>query len=188
MAWLRDVDRWLIKAVLPHGREFKIAAARVVGIDEADDVVQDAYARLIAYADWREVANPRAFCLRVIRNLAIERLRSASVVGIDRLASLDTLDVADEAPDALRQTAAKIELERLLGWIDDLPPQSGRVVRMRKLEGRSPREIAVSLGISVSTVETHLAKGVARLAERMRELETKDTRWPTTWVRRRQRS
>ena len=34
---------------------------------------------------------------------------------------------------------------------------------MRKFEDRTPREIAIELGISVSTVETHLARGMQQL-------------------------
>jgi RNA polymerase sigma factor (sigma-70 family) len=188
MAWLRDVDRWLIEAVLPHGQAFRRAAARVVGADEADDIVHDAYARLLGYAAWREIASPRAFCLTTIRNLALERLRRDSIVGIDRIASLDAIEIEDHAPDAFRQTAGRMELAAMLRAIDDLPPQCGRVVKLRKLEGLGPSEIAVSLGISVSTVETHLAKGLARLTERLRETEAKDTNWPKSWARRRERS
>ena len=184
MRWLREIDGWLIDSVLPHGREFRAAAARVVGRDEAEDVVQEAYGRLLGYANWREIIDPRAFCLRVIRNLALERLRKADVVNIDRIASLDALDVADEAPNSFRHASARLEVDRLIALIDALPPQCGRVVRLRKLEGQTPSEIAVHLGLSVSTVETHLAKGLARLTEGMREIETKGTTWPKIRARR----
>lgn len=146
--------------------------------------MHDAYARLLGYARWREIDSPRGFCLTVIRNLALERLRRAKVVDIDRIASLDTVEIADDAPDAYRQAAGKIGVEQLLHWIDELPPQCARVVRMRKLDGIGPGEIAVSLGISVSTVETHLAKGLARLAERMRATDVKGKVWATSWARR----
>lgn len=182
MTWLRDIDRWLIEAVLPHRAELKKHAARVVGADDADDLVQDALARLLSYANWREIANPRAFCLTIVRNLAIEKLRRARVVRLDAMAALD---LADDAPDAFRRTAARIEVERLLAWIDELPPQCARVIRMRKIEGLPPRDIAVCLGITVSTVETHLAKGLARLTVRMRDHETEGANWPTNEAKRR---
>lgn len=181
MTWLRDIDRWLIEAVLPHRAELKKHAARVVGADDADDLVQDAFARLLSYAHWREIANPRAFCLTIVRNLAIEKLRRARVVRLDAMAAVD---VGDDTPDAFRQTAARIELERLLAWIDELPPQCARVLRLRKIDGHAPRDIAVLLGITVSTVETHLAKGLARLTLRMREHEAKGGDWPTVWAKR----
>ncbi|MFX7922747.1 sigma factor, partial [Acinetobacter baumannii] len=78
---------------------------------EAEDIVQDAYARLIGYDRWREVENPRAMCLRTVRNLALDRLRSADVVHIDRIADIETLDIADDRPDAFRVSAGRTEVD-----------------------------------------------------------------------------
>jgi len=187
MTWLREIDQWLIGSVLPHEHSLRRAAARMVGPEEANDLVQDAYARLLTYPAWRDIAHPKAFALQIVRNLALERLRRATVVPIDRIASLDGFDVADEAPDAFREVAGRVDVERLLVLVDNLPPQCARVVRLRKIEGLSPREIAVSLGISVSTVETHLAKGLARLTEQMHDTTVKGAGWPKSWTRRRAR-
>lgn len=188
MVWLREIDRWLAERVLPFGPDYRRLARRFVGAGEAEDVVQDAYARLISYDRWREVENPRALCLRTVRNLALDRLRSADVVHIDRIAEIETLDIADDRPDAFRMSAGRTEVERLMALIDALPAQCGRVVRMRKIEGCSPREIAVSLGISVSTVEKHLAKGLELIVAGLREQPTARVVKSGEWIRRRTRS
>lgn len=185
---MREIDRWFVQRVLPFGPDYRRLAKRLVGNDEAEDVVQDAYARLIAYDRWREVENPRAMCLRTVRNLALDRLRSADVVHIDRIAEIGTLDLADDRPDSFRVSAGRLEVERLIALIELLPVQCGRVVRMRKIEGRSPREIAVSLGISVSTVEKHLAKGLELIVAGLREQSTTEVVKRGQWIRRRTRS
>lgn len=189
MTWLRDVDRWFIGNVLWAAADYRALAARIVGTDEADDIVQEAYARLIDYEKWRQVEDARALCLRIIRNLAIDRLRSADVLCIDRFADLNDLDHAADSPDAFRVVAAKMDKERVFALIARLPPQCSRVVRLRKIEGRSPREIADLLGISVSTVETHLAKGVRAVVKAMREEEPRDVGASAghPWIRRRRR-
>lgn len=187
MVWLREIDRWLAERVLPFAPDYRRLARRFVGVDEAEDVVQDAYARLVSYDRWREVENPRAMCLRTVRNLALDRLRSADVVHIDRNADIESLDIADDRPDAFRVSAGRTEVERLMALIDALPAQCGRVVRMRKIEGRNPREIAVSLGISVSTVEKHLAKGLELIVAELREQPTAQMVKPSEWIRRRTR-
>jgi RNA polymerase sigma factor (sigma-70 family) len=188
VTWLRDIDRWLAEGVLPYAAEYRRLASRLVGPDEAADVVQDAYARLMAYERWREIEDPRAWCLRVVRNLASDRLRTADVVHIDRAARIETLDPADDRPDAFRVAAGRIDAERLLALLDRLPNQCARVVKMRKIEGRSPREIAVSLGLSVSTVEKHLAKGLALVAAGLRGDVGAETIRERPWVRRRTRN
>lgn len=189
MSWLRPIDVWLIDAVMPHAADLRQLAARLIGRDEADDVVHEVYARLLGYAQWQQIENARAFALRTLRNLAYESLRRTAVVTIDQLAELETLDLADDAPDSFRVSSGRQELTQLLAVIEELPPQCGRVLRLRKLEGRSPREIAVLLGLSVSTVEKHLSKGLALITERMRSGDYGEGTAPRrTWSRRRNRA
>ena len=77
--------------------------------------------------------------------------------------------------------------DRLIALIDDLPQQCGRVVRLRKIDGRSPSEIAVLLGISVSTVEKHLAKGLELIVTGLREQPAAQVVKSAEWIRRRTR-
>lgn len=171
MSWLRDIDRWFMAEVLPHAAAYRARAAHFCGRDDADDLVQEAYARVLKTPDYRNILAPRAFVLTVIHNLALERLRRANVVRIELLASLDVLDVADPAPDAFAVASGRLELQRLLGLIDALPPQCARVMHMRKVQGLPPTAIAQALSISVSTVEKHIAKGLALITKARRDSE-----------------
>lgn len=186
VSWLREIDRWFMGEVLPHRSAFRAKAAMLCGPAEADDLVQEAFARVFAMADHRTIQNPRAFVLTIIHNLAIERLRRAQVVSIDHLASIETLAVADPAPDAFSVMAGRAELNQLLAQIEALPPQCGRVVRLRKIDGLSPGAIAERLSISVSTVEKHLAKGLSLLTRAMRD-DQRESRENsrTEWIARR---
>ena len=164
MAWLRDIDRWLIDAVLPGAARYQALAARLVGAADAEDLVQEAYAKLLSAPDWRAIGNPIGFTMRVVHNLALDRLRRARIVRIDQIAVADLLEIRDDTPDALAAVSGKSELAHLIAAVDRLPPQCRAVVRMRKFDGLAPQAIADSLGLSVSTVEKHLAKGLAVLA------------------------
>jgi RNA polymerase sigma factor (sigma-70 family) len=190
LAWLRDIDRWLIDAVLPGAVSYHALAKRLIGGADAEDLVQEAYARLLAAPDWRSIGNPVAFTMRVVHNLALDRLRRASIVRIDQVAAAEMIEIEDDAPDAHATISAKIELARLIEAVDRLPRQCRMVVRMRKFEGLAPQAIADSLGLSVSTVEKHLARGLAALsAERSGDLavpERGDKNRP--WQRRRSRA
>lgn len=157
---VRSIDRWFIDEVLPHARAYRRQARRWADEAGAEDIVQDAYARVIAMTGWAEIANPKAYVMLAIRNIAIDRLRQARVIPFDRGIDSALLEVEDEQPDALTSITAKQELERTRAAIEALPPQCRRVVEMRKLENCPPREIADRLGISVSTVEKHLVKGL----------------------------
>jgi RNA polymerase sigma factor (sigma-70 family) len=171
LSWLRDIDRWFMVEVLPHSAAYRARAAHFCGRDDADDLVQEAYARVLKTADFRAITAPRSFVLAIVHNLALERLRRSNVVRIDLLASMDMLDVADPAPDSFAVLAGRSELQRLLRLIDALPPQCARVMRMRKIQGLPPAAIAEALSISVSTVEKHIAKGLALVTKARREDE-----------------
>lgn len=172
MAWLRDIDRWFIDRVLPHAGSFRRYARRVAfGDQDADDLVQEAYARLLAVDDWRRLESPPHFMLRIIRNLAAERLRRSRVVAFDQASVLDLSNMPDMAPDPFATTASRQELTHLLAAFEKLPEKCRQVVHMRKIQGLAPAEIAEKLGISVSTVEKHLAKGFRLLTEAMVALD-----------------
>lgn len=171
MSWLRDIDRWFMAEILPHAAAYRARATHFCGRENADDLVQEAYARVLGTPDYRAIAAPRSFVLTIVHNLALERLRRANVVRIDFLASMDVLDVADGAPDAFAIAAGRSDMQHMLRLIGTLPPQCARVLHMRKIQGLPPAAISEALSISVSTVEKHVAKGLALITKARREYE-----------------
>lgn len=166
MAWLRDIDRWFATRVLPHADQYRAYARRLVGDEaEADDLVQEAYAKILSLTDWRRLEAPDRFVMTVIRNLAFEKFRRAKVVGIRQIGVLEMDLLPDPAPDAYAITSARQELDLVLAALDRLPEQCRKVLTLRKMHGLSPGQIAVRLNLSVSTVEKHLAKGLGLLTK-----------------------
>jgi RNA polymerase sigma factor (sigma-70 family) len=170
MAWLRDVDCWFMDRVMPYRGVHLNYAQRLTGYGvEAEDIVQDAYARIFTSADWRNIAHPHAFAMRTIHNVAIDRFRSAGVVQMRQALRLDTFDPADERPSPEREVMARAELRRVAQALETLPERCREVVSLRRIQGFSTTEIAHRLGISVSTVEKHLVRGLRLLVERLRQ-------------------
>lgn len=168
MSYLRDLDRWFIEEVLPHEATYLAHARRFCGnADDAADLVQDAYAKLFGLENWSGLASPKAYALTMIRNLAIQKLRRARVVSIRQIAGLDAGDLADEAPNAQRQTIDREQLRRLLKAVERLPDRCRQIVIMRRFEDKPPQEIARQLGLSLSTVEKRLARGMFLLSQAM---------------------
>ncbi|MFX8828790.1 sigma-70 family RNA polymerase sigma factor, partial [Acinetobacter baumannii] len=62
-----------------------------------------------------------------------------------------------------REVIARDELQRLRRAVAALPELSRRIVHLNRFEGRTHREIAAQLGISVTTVENHVRKVLERL-------------------------
>ncbi|WP_058350948.1 RNA polymerase sigma factor [Pelagerythrobacter marensis] len=141
-------------------------AARLAGDqDAAEDLVQEAYARLFRLENWAEIANPHAFTMRIIHNEAVERFRKARLVQLDQSLSLQALEPVDDQPLPDRVAIARDDLRRLAGCFDSLPARCREAVKLRKIDNLPPREVAAKMDISVSTLEKHLSKGLRLLAK-----------------------
>lgn len=164
MSWLRPIDIWFREQVLPYETYYLRQARRWLrSREEAADLVQEAYLKLLQMDDWAAVRNPRSYTVTTIRNLVLQRVRREQIVAIVDIPAPSLAETRDEAPGVFEAVAERQALVDLLAEVERLPPVCRRVVRMRKFEDRTPREIALELGISVSTVETHLARGMQQL-------------------------
>ncbi|WP_084579561.1 RNA polymerase sigma factor [Sphingomonas azotifigens] len=169
MSWLRPIDAWFASAILPHEAALLQQARRWTGDpDEARDLLHEAYAQLLQLQAWEGIANPPAYAVRTIRNCALQRMRRARIVPMRQFAALEEVEFPDPAPDSFAVASGREELARMIAAVDALPPMCRRVVQLRKFEEMAPRAIAELLGISLSTVETHLARGTLAVARALR--------------------
>ncbi len=118
--------------------------AVVRNLDDADDVTQQVFAKLLTSLDrYRPGEAPfLAWVLRVARNTALDHLRRARVLPIDAVGDVRMRDErgAEEVRASLRAALA-------------LLPQGQRdVLLLTHLVGLAPREIAAVLGCSVRAV------------------------------------
>lgn len=159
--------RWFRREVLPLERGLIDYAARFCrrGDCEPTDLVHETFARLIGYSGWRDIENPRAFATQTLKNCAIDASRRRSVVPIDVMVSINLYDAPDPAAGPEQTVLAQDELRELRAAVTRLPNQCRKVFTLRKIYGLSHAEIAVRLGISVSTVEKHLVKGLRLCSE-----------------------
>lgn len=177
MGWLRPIDLWFSEDVLPHERHYlRIARRWSRSADEALDLVQEVYLKLLQYDDWRAIRDPRSYTVTMIRNLVLQRVRRSQIVAITDIPAHDLPDIHDEKPSVFDIVASREALLRLLEDVERLAPICQRVVRMRKFEDMPPREIARRLNISLSTVETHLARGMRQLMKMRRDVYALDPR------------
>lgn len=158
---LRDIDLWFIDEVLPHEYRFLRQARRYLSNSElAADIVQDAYAVLFTNEAWRQISNPPAYVLRVVRNLAVEYLRRQSIVRFFSFSELGDPEHTDDVPGPFEHVSGRQHLRLLAAAIAALPSHCRDIVILRRIEELTPREIAKQLGLSLSTVEKRLARGL----------------------------
>lgn len=160
---------WFRREVVPLEPALRAYAHRFCrgGPDEVEDLVHDVFAKLIVYEGWRGVTNVGAFAARTMKNIALDTVRRRKIVAFDLSADLDRFGFADEAPIADRVLEGHDDLKTLARLIGELPPQCRRAFTLCKVYGLSHAEIAARLGLSVSTVEKHVMRGLRFCSEHL---------------------
>ena len=140
--------------------------------EDIDEMVQETFLRAFDTGLNREIKSPRSYLFRVARNLALRELNKKSRQLTDYLEeSVDETILAREA-SIEEEIIAQQKLQQYCNAIAELPEQCRRVFLLRKVHALSHKEIAAQLGISVRTVEKHLAKGVDRFTDYMAKRES----------------
>lgn len=161
-------DDWFTRKVLVHEPRLRGRLRRFFSSPwELDDIVQEAYVRLLALGPLQraQVRAPFAFLLTTARNLAVDRLRRQPLVSLDLLIELESLDVASDLPGVIEDLSAREELALLHEALASLPERCREVMVLRKVHGMPQREVALKLSVSESTVEKHVSNGVRLCAE-----------------------
>jgi RNA polymerase sigma-70 factor (ECF subfamily) len=135
---------------------------RLRSSQQAQDLAQEAYLRLLRVARAELVRQPRAYLYRIAVNLVSEfRLRAQrepityDSSTLEELAETAVTELAGEAEQAL-------EAQQIEGFLEQLPPLYRAILLLRKRDGLSYQEIAQQLDISVHTVKKYLARAVAK--------------------------
>lgn len=140
---------------------------------DVDDWCQETALRMFAAARNQEIAQPRAYLFRVARNVALSRLAHRQVKANVRLDVQQREQERNSSRPADRECQALNDRNRLLHAVAALPDRCREVFVMCKFDGYSHREIAEKLGISVSTVEKHLVKGLRLCRQALRDEESR---------------
>lgn len=154
-----------------HAREvWAVAFGRRMDPDLARDVTQEAFLRL-----WKELDrgagpdNPRAWLLRVARNLADDAAKSAfrrhGTQPPDQLTGVGTPDRS--ALDGLIREETFARIHDLLG---ELSPADRELLALRYTLDLDAPAIADRLGIGVTAVHMRLSRARQRLADRLTAL------------------
>ncbi|MBF6031096.1 sigma-70 family RNA polymerase sigma factor [Pseudomonas sp. P115] len=134
----------------------------------AEDVVHDAYVRILERSSDTPIDQPRAFLYRTALNLVIDGHRRNALRQSEPLEILDAEErFSPSSPHASHDQGQRLELlERALA---ELPGACRDSFLLRKLEGLTHLQIAERLNISRALVEKHIVNAMKHCRLRMRE-------------------
>lgn len=146
---------------IPLSGEMYRVAYYVLGSEaDAEDAVQDMYVKL-----WKSVGsldsvrNPKAYCIRMIRNICLDRLRRARESGLDGIA-----ERADDSDRSLSSDSRET-LSCVARAIERLPDSQRRVLLMKTVDGLSYEEISGITGMNNLTLRVLLSRARNRIRQ-----------------------
>ncbi|MBS0418783.1 MAG: RNA polymerase sigma factor [Proteobacteria bacterium] len=152
------------------GRDLmRFIARRLKSTEDARDLAQETYARLLRLERKDLIRDPRSYLYRVACNVLyeFELGRKADALGLRRWAAERNHDSDSELIDV---GADALTLQRQLeSTMKGLSPKCRAVVTLHRREGMTYDEIAKQLGISPSMVKKYLAQGLLHCRERLKD-------------------
>ncbi|MET0254801.1 MAG: sigma-70 family RNA polymerase sigma factor [Luteibacter sp.] len=142
---------------------------KVPSEDDAQEVAQESFVRLIRYRD-----NPPdawlALLYRIANNVVTDRARwamshrSGDHVDVDAHAD----SIASPGPDLAQALDTSRALEEVQKALLRLPARCRDIYLLNRIEGMSYAEVAAHCGISVKAVEKHISKALGILRKQLR--------------------
>ena len=132
--------------------------ARVGCRENAADLVQDTFMRLLKARQVSPLKEPRAYLSSIARGLMIDQFRRRAL----EKAYLESLACLPEqaAPSEEQRLLILDTLERLDRALHTLTPRARQAFLLAQLDGLTLPQIALRLGVSRATVERDLAKAL----------------------------
>jgi RNA polymerase sigma-70 factor (ECF subfamily) len=129
--------------------------------EDAADVAQETYIRMMQYEGSREVQSPSSLLFRIAINVARDLGRSEKVRRVRDQCQFDDMELDSGRPGPEREVAAAQDLDALFAAIETLPPKCRQVFLLSRENEMTYPEIARHCGISVKMVEKHISHALA---------------------------
>lgn len=142
---------------------------RIVRPDDIEDIVQETFLHSFTASNRQQIENPKAFMAKTARNLALNHVGRAEQrlnQSIEELVGLEG-EFEELTPSLESQHQSAEEFMVFCRAVAELPLVCRKVFILKKVYGLGQKEIARYLGISESTVEKHVAKGLLLAADYM---------------------
>jgi RNA polymerase sigma-70 factor, ECF subfamily len=153
--------------VLPTKNKLFRFAFRLLGNeDEAKDVVQEVFIRV-----WKgrekmdEVRNWEAWCMRIVKNLSLDRIRINHRQNTYPIA--EGFDVRYESLTPHETTELHESMQQVSQLIASLPEKQRQVIHLRDVEGYSYNEICEILELDMNQVKVNLFRARNAVREKL---------------------
>ncbi len=162
-----DATREVFDAFLreQHPSLLRFFRLRVTNDEDAHDLAQESLARLLRYRGTEPARAWRPLLFRIARNLLNEQYRRGQTRHAREHVPVDNLDLPDSAPPPELMLVRHQQQAWLRDAVLQLTPRCRQVFVLSRVDGLTHAQIARRCGISLKTVEKHLATALNTLCD-----------------------
>lgn len=145
------------------GQLYRVAFHFLESEMDAEDAVQDLYLKL-----WNSrhtldtVENPMAYCLTLIRNICIDKLRQSAILQSAPVEQIPDVAATCAPSDILEQRES---IDRIMQAMRKLSPQQREILNLKIFQDLPYQEIEKRMGIPYLTLRVSLSRAIKKLRE-----------------------
>lgn len=143
---------------------FRFFRARIRDDSEAEDLVQEVFARIVARQADQPVEHLERYVFQTAASVLTDRSRRRRARHAEAHVAFDPEHHGEVELDSHRTLSGREDLRAATAALLSLPVRTRTIFILHRLEGQKYREIAAQIGISVSAVEKHMVRAVQHLA------------------------
>ena len=154
-----------VSACKTYTRELhRYLGRRLKNQQDADDLAQEVFARLLRVKNIELIRNPLAYILGIAAHVVREFREHEQHQCVVFSSDIAESQSAEATSDGLADCSERLELQNSIdNALKQLPPTHQAVLILVKRDGLSYQEAAEKTGLSVHTIEKYLVEGRARL-------------------------
>jgi len=150
-----DLEAFQTRVLPAKNKLFRFASRMLGSEEEAKDVVQDVLIKVWnGREQMNEVQNWEAWCMRITKNLSLDRIRSRQRKATDPMG--EGFDIRNETLSPHELAELSESMIRISQMIAALPEKQRQVIHLRDIEGYSYNEICEILEMDMNQVKVNL--------------------------------
>ncbi len=165
-----DLEDFQNRVLPTKNKLFRFALRFLGNEEEAKDIVQEVFIRVWSgRKQMEQVQNWEAWCMRITRNLSLDRVRLIQRKQTRPIE--ETFELSHDALTPYQSTEIEESMQKITQMIQALPEKQRQVIHLRDVEGYSYQEICEILELDMNQVKVSLFRARNAVREKLTKID-----------------
>ena len=167
--WKMELETFQNRVLPAKNKLYRFALRMMGSEEEAKDIVQEVFIRVWnGRNEMDQILNMEAWCMRITKNLSLDRLRSIQRKGTYPMEEGFDVKHTGETPDV--KTEQGDSMQNVNQFIAALPEKQRQIIHLRDVEGYTYNEICEILELDMNQVKVNLFRARNSVREKLMKI------------------